>query len=69
MQKVENDINKNAKIAVLCGGLSTEKEISMRSGKGCFEALQRLGYKNAEMVVVDEDIALKLKNGKYDYAS
>lgn len=68
MQKVENDINKNAKIAVLCGGLSTEKEISMRSGKGCFEALQRLGYKNAEMVVVDEDIALKLKNGKYDYA-
>ena len=57
MQKVENDINKNAKIAVLCGGLSTEKEISMRSGKGCFEALQRLGYKNAEMVVVDEDIA------------
>ena len=68
MQKVENDINKNAKIAVLCGGLSTEKEISIRSGKGCFEALQRLGYKNAEMVVVDEDIALKLKNGKYDYA-
>lgn len=68
MQKVENDINKNAKIAVLCGGLSTEKEISMRSGRGCFEALQRLGYKNAEMVVVDEDIALKLKNGKYNYA-
>ena len=47
---------------------TTEKEISIRSGKGCFEALQRLGYKNAEMVVVDEDIALKLKNGKYDYA-
>ena len=32
MQKVENDINKNAKIAVLSGGLSTVKEISMRSG-------------------------------------
>lgn len=37
MQKVENDINKNAKIAVLCGGLSTEKEISIRSGKAALK--------------------------------
>ena len=33
----------------------------MRSGKGCYEALKRLGYKNAELVVVDENIAQKLK--------
>ena len=68
MQEIKSDIDKNAKIAVLCGGMSSEAEVSLRSGKGCFEALQRLGYKNVEMVVVDKDIALKLKEGKYDYA-
>lgn len=68
MQEIKNVIDKNAKIAVLCGGLSTEAEISMRSGKGCYEALKRLGFNNAEMVIVDKDIALKLKEGNYDCA-
>lgn len=68
MQNIVQKIDKNSKIAVLCGGMSSEAEISRRSGKGCFEALLRLGYKNAEMVEVDENIAEKLKNGKYDYA-
>ena len=63
-----NQIDKNAKIAVLAGGMSSEAEVSMRSGKGCFDALQRLGYKNAELVVVDTDIAEILKKGGYDYA-
>ena len=48
-------ISKNAKIAVLCGGMSTEKEVSMRSGKNCYEALKRLGYVNAQLVVVDNN--------------
>lgn len=61
-------IDKNAKIAVLAGGMSSEAEVSMRSGKGCYEALKRLGYKNAELVIVDENIAQTLKNGKYDIA-
>lgn len=69
MQEIKNDmINKNAKIAVLCGGMSSEAEISMRSGKGCYDALKRLGFNNAELVVVDKNIAETLKNGKYDYA-
>lgn len=68
MQNLVSKINKEAKIAVLCGGMSSEAEISRRSGKGCFEALQRLGYKNSELVEVDENITEKLKNGKYDYA-
>ena len=63
-----NTIDKNAKIAVLAGGMSSEAEVSMRSGKGCFDALQRLGYKNAELVVVNTDIAEILKKGEYDYA-
>lgn len=65
---IQNKIKKDAKIAVLCGGMSSEAEISRRSGKGCFEALKRLGYTNIELVEVDTDIAQKLKEGKYDYA-
>lgn len=68
MQEIKNDINKSAKIAVLCGGMSSEAEISMRSGKGCFEALKRLGFENVELVVVDKNIVEKLKEGSYDYA-
>lgn len=68
MENVKQKIDKNSKIAVLCGGLTSEAEISRRSGKGCFDALQRLGYKNSELVEVDENIAQILKDGKYDYA-
>ena len=68
MQNIEYKVDKNAKIAVLCGGMSSEAEVSMRSGKGCYEALQRLGYKNSELLVVDKNIAQKLSEGKYDYA-
>lgn len=69
MQEIKNDkINKDVKIAVLCGGMSSEAEVSRRSGKGCFDALQRLGFKNAELVEVDENISENLKKGHYDYA-
>ena len=68
MQIVENKIKKDSKIAVLAGGMSSEAEVSMRSGRGCFEALKRLGYSNAELVVVDENIAEVLKQGKFEYA-
>lgn len=68
MQNVIQKIEKDAKIAVLSGGLSSEAEVSRRSGKGCYEALKRLGYTNVELIEVDTNIAQKLKEGKYDYA-
>ena len=68
MQNVIQKIEKDAKIAVLSGGLSSEAEVSRRSGKGCFEALKRLGYTNVELIEVDTNIAQKLKEGNYDYA-
>jgi len=68
MANIEQKINKDAKIAVLCGGMSSEAEISRRSGKGCFDALLRLGYKNAELIDVDKNIAQVLQEGNYDYA-
>lgn len=68
MQNVIQKIEKDVKIAVLSGGLSSEAEVSRRSGKGCYEALKRLGYTNVELIEVDTDIAQKLKEGNYDYA-
>ena len=63
---MQNIISKDAKIAVLCGGMSSEREVSLRSGKNVHAALLRLGYKNAEIVDVNPDIANELK--KYEYA-
>ena len=68
MHNVIQKIEKDAKIAVLSGGLSSEAEVSRRSGKGCFEALKRLGYTNVELIEVDTNIAQKLKEGNYNYA-
>ncbi len=58
---VEQKIKKDAKIAVLMGGPSSEAEVSRRSGKNVFKALQNLGYKNAELIEVTENIAEVLK--------
>lgn len=59
---VKQKIDTNAKIAVLMGGPSSEAEISRRSGKNIFKALQNLGYKNAELIEVDENIAKTLRD-------
>ncbi len=56
----------NSRIAVLCGGMSSEREVSLRSGKNVHAALVRLGYKNAEIIDVSENIMNELKG--YDYA-
>lgn len=65
---IRNKIDYDAKIAVLCGGMSSEREVSLRSGKNCHSALLRLGFLNAVIVDVDENIAEKLKSEKIDYA-
>lgn len=59
--------NKNSKIAVLCGGLSSEREVSLRSGKNCLDALHRLGYFSAELVNVTENIANDIKGFEFAY--
>jgi D-alanine-D-alanine ligase len=64
---VRPKIDKNAKIAVLYGGMSSEREVSLRSGKNCHAALLRLGYENAALVDVDENIAQALTDGKFEY--
>lgn len=38
-------MDKNMKIAVLCGGLSNERDVSISTGTGVFRALRERGYK------------------------
>ena len=64
---MQNFIQKDSKIAVLCGGMSSEREISLRSGKNCLAALHRLGYNNAEIVDVSENVMNDLKGFDFAY--
>lgn len=64
---MQNIIQKNSKIAVLCGGMSSEREVSLRSGKNVLNALKRLGYVNAEIVDVTENAANDLKGFEFAY--
>ena len=43
------------KVVVIAGGLSSEKEVSLQSGQGVFEALLRKGY-DAHLVQLTDDI-------------
>ncbi len=61
-------ITKNSKIAVLCGGLSNEREVSLRSGRNVFKALINLGYKDVTMIDVDRNIIKTLSEMKIEYA-
>ncbi len=61
-------INKNSRIAVLCGGLSNEREVSLRSGKNVFKALIELGYKDVTMIDVDRDVAKNLVENNIEFA-
>ena len=54
-------------VAVLMGGWSAEREISLRSGKACGEALSRLGYR-VTRIDVGRDIAAVLATVKPDVA-
>ena len=54
-------------VAVLMGGWSAEREVSMRSGKACADALNRLGYR-VSPIDAGRDIATALAAVKPDVA-
>lgn len=58
---------KNKKIGVLCGGVSSEREISLQSGKAIFNALKKLGLK-AVLIDVNKNVAQKITKEKIDIA-
>ena len=48
------------KVAVLAGGFSPEREVSLRSGKACFESLQRQGFETQLFDVRDRASLLQV---------
>ncbi len=59
---------RGKKIAVLYGGWSSEREVSLRSGRNVYEALLRLGYENVILIDVKRTIAEDLKREGVDIA-
>ncbi|MGE4317614.1 MAG: D-alanine--D-alanine ligase [Deferribacterales bacterium] len=49
-----------SKVAVLYGGMSAEREVSLRSGQAAYDALVRLGYETA-LIDMDKDVAFRIK--------
>lgn len=60
-------MSKHKHVAVLLGGWSSEREVSLRSGKACADALERRGYR-VSRVDVGRDIAAVLAALKPDVA-
>jgi D-alanine-D-alanine ligase len=57
----------NKRVGVLSGGLSVEREVSLRSGAAISEALRSVGYRVVE-VDVQRDVALRLLDMSIDVA-
>lgn len=55
-------------VAVLMGGWSAEREVSLRSGKACADALVRTGRYKVTPIDVTRDIAMTLRDLKPDCA-
>jgi D-alanine-D-alanine ligase len=59
---------KNCKVALLCGGKSTEREISLKSGEGAREALNDAGYKVTVLDPAKIEDLRRLIDGDFDVA-
>ncbi len=59
---------KQKRIGVLFGGVSSEREISLRSGKNVITALESLGYKVIPVDIISRDCAEQLRVAKIDVA-
>ena len=68
-------MNKDLSILVVCGGISSEREISLKSGNSVYEALKRIGYSNvtlfdlnrndmSDILIVRPDIVFIALHGK-----
>ncbi len=64
----ELDILK-AKVALISGGWSDEREISLSSGRACETALRKAGFDSIDFIEVGkDDFASMLSQGNYDVA-
>src|SRR4051794_30896298 len=58
---------KSKRVGILMGGVSSEREVSLRTGEAILEALQQRGY-DAVKVLVDRDIDVTLRSAPIDVA-
>ena len=57
------------KVAVLAGGWSDEREISLSSGRACEKALREAGFTQVELMdIADDGFVSNLITGKFDVA-
>lgn len=59
---------KNLRIVVICGGISSEREVSLRSGNAVYSALRNLGYQNAVLFDLTRDSLGELLQSPIDLA-
>jgi D-alanine-D-alanine ligase len=55
-------------VAVLMGGWSAERDVSLRSGKACAAALEKIGGYRVSLLDVDREVAARLRDLKPDAA-
>jgi len=59
-------LNKDLHVVVLMGGWSSEREVSLTSGKGVAGALRERGWSNVTELDMDRDVATRLAELKPD---
>lgn len=59
---------KSIEITVICGGISSEREVSLRSGRAVYEALKRRGFTNVELFDLTRESISKVCDLKCDLA-
>lgn len=59
----------SAKVALLYGGLSSEREISLQSGTECAQALKEAGFNKVDLIDIgDASCVTAIAEGNYDVA-
>lgn len=66
-KKYQGNPSVFGKVAVLCGGISSERSVSLNSGAEVTEALKRVGV-DAEMIDVQENVCQQLSDVAFDRA-
>jgi D-alanine-D-alanine ligase len=59
-------MNRDLKVVVLMGGWSSEREVSLTSGKGVAAALRERGWSNVTELDMERDVAVRLAELKPD---
>ncbi|RVU96997.1 D-alanine--D-alanine ligase [Coriobacteriales bacterium OH1046] len=66
---MDRDELHNLNVAVLAGGWSDERSISLDSGRACARALKEAGFARVELLdVAADDFARSISTGSYDVA-